>query len=171
MQSTVDMFGANVKGGRGMMQSILCPNGNCTQINCLLRHLHPPSSRQEFDVDENGYRRGISDRAEQSAVENSLTARQADVSDSTPNDEMELIAQVMEESRRIAYTCIYCGLEMSDGNSLQLHYVNCAEIGHDEELVSQTPKEPQKSWKEQEEEEDKEREKNGSTGREKEETE
>ena len=86
MQSTVDMFGANVKRSREMMQSILCPNGNCTQINCLLLHLHLPSSRQEFDVDENGFRRGISDRAEQSAVENSLTARQADVSDSTPND-------------------------------------------------------------------------------------
>ena len=65
----------------------------------------------------------------------------------------------MEESRRIAYNCIYCGLEMSDGNSLQLHFVNCAEIGQDEEFVSHTPKEPHKSWKEQEEEEENEREK------------
>ena len=140
------MYGVNMERARALMQTVLCTNGNCSQVNCLLRHLDPPV------VDRGGV--GILDRAENKDVGSQRTNKDDDL---TGNEE-DVMMKVIEESRRLACTCKFCGMIMTDEDSLQLHYVSCAEIGENDECHStMIPRESQRSWEEQEEIEDRER--------------
>lgn len=134
------MFGANLQRGREMMQNMLCHNGNCSQVNCLLRHLRPPPNRREFDVDENGYPRGITDRAE---------AREEET------ETEEDLRRAIEESLVMSLTCQYCKRFFETKDDLQFHFGgNCTgmEVGEEIEIASLP-----RSWEQQEEEEELER--------------
>ena len=42
--------------------------------------------------------------------------------------EEEELARVLEESRKMAYSCQFCGMVMEDMDSKQMHTLSCVEI-------------------------------------------
>ena len=105
------------------MQTKLCTNGNCPQVSCLLRQLGPPM------VDTGGV--GILDRAENVDANPGVTAMQTNTLGAESDNEEEVMRRIIEESRRLAYSFKFCGMVMSDEESLQLHNVNCGENGNE----------------------------------------
>ena len=101
------MYNLNAERAMALMQTMLCTNGNCPQENCLLRHLGPPL------INTGGV--GILDRAETADGRSGVAATQNVVD----NDDEEIMLKVLEESRRLAYTCRYYGMVMSDEDSFQ----------------------------------------------------
>ena len=143
------MYGSYLERGKKMMMNIQCPNGNCSQRKCLLRHSGPPPNSST----SGGCARGITDRAE--SIDGNA------VNDSNLRLE-EMIRKATEESLRSAYSCIYCGLVMDSLELLQAHRIECSEIGVEIEPCAGNEgvgeeKSLSRSWMEQEEDEDRER--------------
>ena len=139
-----------MKKAKGMMMKIPCPNGNCSQRNCLMLHTRPPVV---IGAKSNENRRNsMQDRTERRGANNSM-------------DEEEEIRKAMVESLAIFLTCQYCGREQKTKEDLQLHQAgNCSKmeaIKTHEQVAEKGPKtgkmDRKVNWKVQEETEEWER--------------